>query len=238
MEKDLPAKSGIYCMYFDQVYNAYYIGCSISIRKRISNHFSDLKRTEHTNYKLQGAYNKYGYPNVEVLELCDANSIFDKEITYIEEFDSFNNGFNLTKGAEGRLFGENNGSAKHTEEEYKKVVMEIAYTDKSYRQISIETGVSRDIVKHIGNLSAHQYLQELCPEAYEILTTKYNNRDNSALSQGIVYPDLVSPLGIIHKVNNVHKFAEEHSLQYQNLHKVLTGKRLTHLGWKLDAGKY
>ena len=34
-------------------------------------------------------------------------------------------------------------------------------------------------------------------------------------------------------VENIHRFAEEHSLQYQNLHKVLTGKRPIHKGWTL-----
>lgn len=236
MEIDqLPKNSGIYCMYFEQIYNKVYIGCSINIHKRITDHLGGLRRNNHCNYLLQNAYNKYGCPHVEVLELCSDEYLAEKEVSYIEEFDSFYNGFNLTLGAEGRCFGENNGAAKYTEKTYKAVLFELAYTNKSCQQIADEVGVTRGIVKQISGLKTHHYLKESYPKEYSMIEQKYNTKDNSAKSKGISYPILISPIGEEFQVENIHKFAEEHNLQYQNLHKVLTGKRKHHLNWHLKG---
>ena len=54
-----------------------------------------------------------------------------------------------------------------------------------------------------------------------------------AKSKGIIYPSLCSPTGEKYEGENIHKFAEKYGLQYQNLHKVLIGKRKSHLGWTL-----
>ena len=53
------AQSGIYQI-LNTVNGKRYIGSAINLGKRRSNHFSDLKRSAHTNSHLQHAYNKYG----------------------------------------------------------------------------------------------------------------------------------------------------------------------------------
>lgn len=220
-------------MFWDQDNNNFYIGCSISVKNRVSNHLSDLNKNVHTNYKLQSRYNKWGIPNIEVLELCDSKVLFDKEVSYIEEFDSFNNGLNLTKGADGRCYGEANGAAKYNYNTYKDILYNIAYSGDSYAKIAESLDVTLGTVKHIGSMSTHLYLKDDFPELYAIIRTRNLNYDNSAKSKGIKYPIIVSPEGIEYTVDNLHTFSSTHELQYQNLHKVLTGKRISHKGWKV-----
>ena len=94
-------KSGIYCFYFLQKPNEFYIGKGSSILVRFQNHISAMKRGNHFNYKVQNYYNKYGLPIFEVLEECSIEEISKKEIEYINEFDSFYNGLNLTNAILG-----------------------------------------------------------------------------------------------------------------------------------------
>lgn len=225
---------GVYCIYFTDIDNKYYIGCSTNLSKRIKDHRLALFNNRHTNSHLQNAYNKYGVPVIEVLEYCSMGKLFELEVFYIKEFDAYNNGFNKTTGGEGGGFGEGNTNAKYSESDYISVLKAIAYTKDTFSKISSYTGVSVDTIKHISRLDSHGYLEEIEPEAYKLVRQKYKTRDNSAAFKGIVYPTLISPEGVEYTVDNVHKFANEHGLQYQNLHKVLTGKRISHKSWKLN----
>lgn len=225
--------SGIYCIYFDQHPNEYYIGRSVNLYVRLQEHKSALLANRHVNNKLQNYYNKYGMPNFEVLEYAIPNNLIKLEEEYISEFDSYNSGLNLTNGGEGPGYGEAVHSAKHKEKDYIAVLKYIANTDYSFAKIAEITGVSRDIVKHISSGAHHGYLSNICPEDYAKVVSKRHTRDNSAASKGIEYPILKSPEGIEYSVVNIHKFCQEHGLQPQNLHKVLTKQRNTHKGWKL-----
>lgn len=225
---------GIYCIYFDQHPNEYYIGCSSNISTRKQNHLSALRRGSHVNAKLQNYFNKYGLPTFEVLTHCEVSELKDLEEYYISEFDSYKSGLNLTNGRENGGYGEGNNAAKHTEEQYISVLKYLANTDMSCSNISELTGVSRSIVKSISGCRSHGYLQELYPDEYKKVVSKKYTRDNSAASKGIEYPKLISPEGIEYTVVNIHKFCQEHEgLQPQNLHKVLTKQRNSHKGWKL-----
>ena len=226
-------KSGIYCFYFLQKPNEFYIGKGTSILVRVQNHISALKRGNHFNIKVQNYYYKYGLPIFEVLEECSIDTLAEKEIEYIKEFNSFNSGLNLTNGGEGGGYGEGVHNSQHFNKEYYEVLSLIAYTDFTLKEISELTGVSKDICKHISGQSAHTWLQEYYPKEYSVVKRKKYTRDNSALSKGIIYPILVDPKGNEYFIDNIHRFAEEHGLQYQNLHKVLTGKRKRHKGWEI-----
>ena len=83
-----------------------YIGQTTnSIEERFKNHIkkSTIKSRK---YKLYNAFKKYGIENffVEPLETnIPIENLNDKEIFYIEKFDSFDNGYNSTKGGDGRV---------------------------------------------------------------------------------------------------------------------------------------
>jgi group I intron endonuclease len=87
--------------------NKRYIGYTILFEKRFKQHFKSLKGNYHINSHLQNAYNKYGSNNfifeiLEVIENIDSIEILkNKEIKLIKQYDSYNNGYNLTKGGNG-----------------------------------------------------------------------------------------------------------------------------------------
>ena len=72
-----------------------YIGQSINIEKRFKQHiYND------SNMAIHRAIVKYGADNFDmsIVELCDKELLDEKEIYWIEYYDSFNNGYNNTTG--------------------------------------------------------------------------------------------------------------------------------------------
>lgn len=66
---------------------------------------------------------------------------------------------------------------------------------------------------------------------HEIVSGKH--KGTSAKDLGIVYPTIVSPIGVEYNIENAKKFARDHSLSYVYLNKVLN-KHLPHIqGWYL-----
>src|SRR4051794_34883958 len=90
----------------NKVTGKYYVGETLYLRKREIQHFSNLKTNKHENDYLQKSYNKYGKDAFEFIILEADNSftleeLNEKEKYYIEYFDSYKNGYNLTVGGEG-----------------------------------------------------------------------------------------------------------------------------------------
>lgn len=118
--KQLPKESGIY-MVTNTINNHVYIGQSKNIYNRFNNHhISEYKNEKSScfNTKFYRALRKYGLENfvVSIIELCPVEELNQKEIYYIEKFNSFHNGYNSTAG--GQNFSENIHS-QETEEKRK-----------------------------------------------------------------------------------------------------------------------
>lgn len=100
---------GIYYIY-SKSQNKHYIGKSIDVHKRILKHKSDLRLNKHHSLYLQHVYNKYGEQDLEfnMIQECSLEESGDLEKKYIQEYDSYENGFNATLGGEwgapGRKF--------------------------------------------------------------------------------------------------------------------------------------
>lgn len=94
-------KIGIYIIE-NIVNNKKYIGKSINIFQRWSVHKHGLNKGEHPNILLQRAWNKYGKDCFifQIAEECAEEELWIKEEYYINKFDSFDNGYNLTSGGE------------------------------------------------------------------------------------------------------------------------------------------
>ncbi len=91
----------------NQINNKVYVGQSINIYKRWSEH-----KAQHIwnnpnyhgyNYPLYRAFRKYGLDNFifEVIEECDNDELNAREIYWIQYYDSCNNGYNQTIGGGG-----------------------------------------------------------------------------------------------------------------------------------------
>lgn len=91
----------IYLMY-NKITTKIYIGQTTErIEDRIRKHFSN----EH-NDELLLDYNRYGREAFEIYQLteCNNDELNEKEKYYIQLYDSFNNGYNLTPGGGARTF--------------------------------------------------------------------------------------------------------------------------------------
>ena len=85
-----------------------YIGQSLDIQHRWSEHRSELNHNKHDNSYLQNSWNLYGEDKFEfsIIELCSSDKLDDKEIYWIEKFRTYrgfenSNGYNLTLGGTG-----------------------------------------------------------------------------------------------------------------------------------------
>lgn len=94
-------RSGIY-MIENTVSGMRYIGQSDNISKRWAQHRSDLRGNRHDNDHLQKAFNKYGEGAFvfRVLEEVPVKDLDAAEIRWIECYDTYKNGYNMTKGGE------------------------------------------------------------------------------------------------------------------------------------------
>jgi hypothetical protein len=56
---------------------------------------------------------------------------------------------------------------------------------------------------------------------------------SSAKARGIIYPKVVSPLGIVYSVENATNFAKLHYINIGNFNSLLNNKRASANKWKL-----
>lgn len=86
--------------------NRVYIGqTKMKFKKRYWHHVWKLNDGTHDNKFLQNAWNKYGEADFEfeVVEILNKDEDMNqKEIYYINKFNTFHNGFNMTSGGEGK----------------------------------------------------------------------------------------------------------------------------------------
>jgi group I intron endonuclease len=82
-----------------------YVGQTTNFARRKAEHLLKLKENRHPNIKLQNAYNKYGLDNFTIQKIQFDNitkeELNEQEIYYIKKYNSFEDGYNLTKGGTG-----------------------------------------------------------------------------------------------------------------------------------------
>ena len=84
----------------NEINNKIYIG---QTSRNIVERFSEHKRAT-SNQPLYNAMRKYGIDNfsLELVEECSQENVDEREIYYINKYDSYKNGYNATMGGEGR----------------------------------------------------------------------------------------------------------------------------------------
>lgn len=95
-----------------------YIGQSINISKRKWEHYTHPSPYSKIDDALLKERDNF---NFSIIEECSADQLDDREIYWIEYYNTINNGYNLIKG--GNCYrGENNIQAKLTEQEVKAII--------------------------------------------------------------------------------------------------------------------
>lgn len=217
---------GIYMLKFlnsDKVY----IGQSVNIEERFKQHLRNLKNNK-SSKKLLNAHKEYGIPVLHILEIC--NNLDEKELIYINKFNSVENGYNSSfDTCHGVALGDNNGSSKYSNSKIIEVFTYLTTTDYTYTKISLITNVHKSVIQGISAMRMHKWLKDIYPIEYCILQDKLGNRLISD------YPEVISPEGIVYKIDSIRSFCKVHNLTHTCLGRVLKGLAPYHKGWKLHV---
>ena len=94
----------IYCIE-NKLNNKKYIGKTLfSVEKRFQRHIIDSRKEVNQNKPLYRAFNKYGIDAFQIytIEKCDNSILNEREIYWIQFWDTYNSGYNATHGGDGK----------------------------------------------------------------------------------------------------------------------------------------
>lgn len=159
----------IYVIYWD--YTKVYVGQTQNYNKRKSQHISDLKAHRHKNWKLQHEYNTCGMPIIEVLEQTQLDNLNTLETFWINEFDSINNGFNISEGGDLKDKVNTPGSV------YSKIVLLRAFrllytTTLSYRKIANLLHIDKNVPYRIRTGNHYLWIRDRYPKLFSKMISK------------------------------------------------------------------
>ena len=126
-----------------------YIGkTNFSIEKRWKEHLEDATKKRINHRPLYYAINKYGKEHfyISQIEQCTVEESADREKYWINFYNSYHNGYNATKGGDGKTYLN-----------YKKILKLIDETNLSQKEIA---NICNCCVDSVGNI-AHIYRNEI-----------------------------------------------------------------------------
>lgn len=134
-----------------------YIGQSVNIEERWKDHkiAATNKNDNSYMYPLYQAIRKYGIENFsfEILEECNYQLLNEKEIYYIQLYNTYNNGYNQTLGGDCATH-----SSKLTIEQVKEIHSKLLTQKYTLRGLAEEYGVHADTIRDINNGTTWAYL--------------------------------------------------------------------------------
>lgn len=154
--------------------NKNYIGQSVNIEKRWQRHKNDANNplSQGYNYPLYKAFRKYGVDNFEfsIVELCSPEELNDKEIYYIQFYNSYyeNNGYNQTLG------GDSHGAErKLSESDILAIYDLLKNTDISEKEIAEQFQVGYDVISTINTGKSRYHANTIYPIRKNIRDKNY-----------------------------------------------------------------
>ena len=221
--------------------NKIYIGITITnLKERQRTHLRDTKKG--SKLPFHNAIRKYGIENL-VWEIIDNENDFQKlkklEIKYIEEFNSFNKGYNRTLGGEG-TFG-----LKHTKEQIennskrrKEFLSDKKNRDKISQSVLNANKENPQIGKNHSNLMKDRFKivknrKEVSDGMKKFLSNKENRLKHSIDRGG--KPFKVKKDGVVVGEWTIQSECAEHlGLFKSHLNKCLKGLRNSHKGYTFE----
>lgn len=235
---------GIYSLYW-KIPDLVYIGQSVEIETRFIRHLWEMKNGSHSNNKVQRAYNKYGSPELVILEKCLTNQLNELEIVYTYEFDSIKSGLNIIE-AGGQASGINAANSKYSKFQILKIFILLYKTSLSGKEISNRVKVPEHVVSDIMCGRSHYWLQERYPEKFAMISEMTKERCSRRI-RGIIKEEkykgtLLSPFGVRYEIVSIRQFVENNLILFgstdvkvvcQGVRRVLTKMRGQYKGWTL-----
>lgn len=229
---------GIYLLRFEGTDNVY-IGQSTNIEVRYRSHKHNSTHSSTSSTKLYDAFTNYGTPTLEILCECGVAELDTLENEAISIFDSVNRGFNTNTYANSTpsMVGENNSNSKFSNNQIEEAFLKLV-DNVSKKDIVNDTKVSITMLYSICEGKSHIWLKDKYPEKYiELLNRKYltYGKTRTLEALGIPIQEIISPTKEVFKVYNIREFARNNKLEQSGLGRLLSGKLLTHKGWKLKT---
>jgi group I intron endonuclease len=237
--------------------NKVYIGQTMQfIEKRITYHFSYLKRNQHSNQYLQKSYNKYGKDSFiwEVLEKEITSSedamireqfYIDKEKSLLEEF-----GFNLKNaGSKGKQLdstkkkisdtlnknGKKNKKILQYEIKTGKIITEWDSSIKCEKSTGIRAA---NIIQHMNGNPSYNHVAGYGFIRYEEYLEKGITAKPEFVSREIKLKSIKSICIYTGEIKKFKSISEAVFLykpkKYENIHRVLRGDRNSWNGYKFE----
>lgn len=126
--------------------NKVYIGQTIqTLEKRWQGHCRKACFKNEADMQIKKAIYKYGKENFSIREIerCDVEKLDEREIYYIGLYDSYNKGYNSTKG------GKSGAKPLKLDTEHQESCVKLYRFGFSLREIAKEFNVDKATVKHI-----------------------------------------------------------------------------------------
>ena len=143
----------IYCI-TNQINGKKYVGkTTYSVTKRFQEHCKDCKKLRCEKRPLYDAMNKYGVENfiIEQLLECDELELNSYEVLFIEQLNTYHNGYNATKGGDGSILFD-----------YKQIV-ELYQSGLSVKEVATEVQCCVDTIRKV----LHLYNIDLSKRSHE-----------------------------------------------------------------------
>lgn len=169
--------------------NKVYIGQSIDIKQRWYNHLHHHQHLK--DLPLYRAFKKYGITNFtfNIIEECNVQDLDEREKYWIQYYNSYNNGYNMTTGGQGV----HNTEIKLSAKDIKNIINLLKDNKLSQRKIAKLYNVGQDTISEINQGKTRRqnnieypirqfkkdenYICPLCGE-YKCYTAKYCNKCN------------------------------------------------------------
>lgn len=204
--------------------NKIYIGSSINLYNRKSQHLKLLKYGKHENSYLQNSFNKYGEENfkweiIEYVEIIDDREklkeiLLNREQFYLDEYKSYDNkiGYNLLAVAGSRL------GSKHSEKTLLKLK---EYQSTRPKETSIKSGLTQR-----GKKLTEEHKQKLSRVRKGM---KFSDRHKYNLSKSIMESyktiNMVINLTTGKIFKNILEASRYYQINHSNIGRVCRGER-------------
>lgn len=247
--------SGIYSI-SNTIDNRIYIGSTVSLYVRNRQHYNKLKNNKHDNIHLQGFVNKYGINNlifniVEIIE--DKEKLLTKEQYFIDKYNTYKNGFNLSKDAKYSTLGkkcsdytkrkisENNKRSKLNYDE-SILIKKMLNSGFRVKDISEYFKVTSEVISQINNNYTRKYIkvnEKLSNDEYlkyKIIFDSFNtNCKNRLLTDNeISYIKYLKEKNYIININNKNIVSTFFKLELPYLNKIINNKTFINIDSKYN----
>lgn len=209
-------------MYTDKDNGKRYIGQSVNIKQRKKSHRNSNKTP------FDRILNSKGEDHFEftILEECNIEQLNEREIYWIDYYNSYYDGYNYTPGGVAAR-GQNASGATITDETAKKIIQDLSTTNLLQKEIAEKYGCSEDVVRSINvcrcwthlhnyenNISLESGIKQTAMPTYltiEEILEIIELLANTDIPQMQIAEEYNVSRHLIGDINNCHKYTELHN---------------------------